>query len=127
MKYILILFITSLIAFSSSCKKGEAKYEMSDSIKKELNLINFTPDSLLSVELRDKKLNLLKIINDCIIVKNNQIITTATPETFRDVNLSEEYYNLLLKNIDEFNNYTKENNIENVDKMIDKAKNEMFR
>lgn len=126
MKHQSPLFIISIIILSFTCKKGETKYEISVSIQNELNLLNSTPDSLLSTDLQKKKLNLQKIINDYIKVKNDMVITTATPDTFRNVNLSEDYYILLLKSIYELNNYAKENNIENLDEMINKAKTELF-
>ncbi len=115
------LFVIMLILFSS-CKKDAIKYEISDSTIKELSLINSTPDSLMSAELKEKKLNLEKIMTNYIKVEKNKIITTATPRTFKDLNLSENYYNLLLKSIDDLNNYVKENNIENLDEIIRNAK-----
>lgn len=101
--FILNLLLLSFTLVACDNKHQKDKTDNLQKAKEEINYLTLTPDSILTVDLRNKKNDLKKLIIEKLKIENNKFVTTATTTDFEKLVFSKEYYIILIKDIDQVN------------------------
>ncbi|MCE5227863.1 MAG: hypothetical protein LLG05_18645 [Porphyromonadaceae bacterium] len=83
------------------------------------------PDSLLTPEQKVLKRKLGDVFYKIIVPQGNKLIVTIDKDSFLQLGLPEEYYDMLVRNIDNANNYTDTTGIDFIQSFL-KSKKEYF-
>lgn len=128
MKYIFLYFLFAV--FLIACHGGKTSKVGTDANNaitipndtlKELLSLTGVPDSTLSQKQLDEKGKLIKIMDEFLRVEKNHFVLHAKPQDFVRVGLSKYYYDILKKNIDEFNSFVDSENIQNLEEQYKKG------
>jgi hypothetical protein len=107
------------ILFSVSCQNNN---EQQTDLKNDY--VHLKPDSILSAKEIELKRTLGNIVNEYIVIENNKFVFKLTKKEFIKKGVPEKYYNLILRNIQDNNKYIDSLKIDNIDALLEHAKNE---
>lgn len=106
---LLSLFLFTAIQLTFSGCSRTTSTQSSDT---DYNAIFSTPPSEFTPEQQSVTDALLELLPTGIEVKDNQLVTTLKKEDFNAKNIPLYYYDMLMKNISEVNEFARENAID---------------
>lgn len=109
MKFFLIVALSAFIF--TACTQSDQNNEISEPSIESLNSLLSTPRDSLSLEQKETVLNLLKIMDEKLVVEDGSFAFKATEDDFKAKGINLYYFEMLKKDVYDMNTSIKNDDL----------------
>lgn len=124
MKNILIIALSAFVF--TSCIQSDQNSEILEPSIESLNSILTTPKDSLSLEQKETVLNLLKIMDEKLVIEDGEFVLNATEKDFKRKGVNLYYFEMLKNDVNDMNTSIKNDDLNlNIEEILLESKKKL--